>query len=74
MDELAQRFTKVTAPPDSNATLLALNPISTRQSLQGTEYVFDGVTREQLAQTLDPQQIVTPNLAELFVAVMGGNP
>ena len=57
----------------ATANLVALNPLSTRQTLQGTEYVFDGVTRAELAQAVDPQQIVTPNLAELFVAVIGGN-
>ena len=73
MDELAQRFTKVTAPPELSTSLLGLNPISTRKTLQGTEYVFDGVTRERFTEMVDPQQVVTPNLADLFVAVMGGN-
>jgi len=70
MDDLAQRFVKVTAPGESQDALRACNPLASRRTLNGMECIFDGVDRGQLAQL---GQTFTPNLAELFVAVMGGS-
>ena len=46
----------------------SLSPLSELQSLQGFEFIFDGADRQKL-QELGATS--TPNLAELFVAVVG---
>ncbi len=66
---LEGRFTKLVADPAGADAARPLNPLFEQRSLQGVELIFDGVPRDQLAALGD---VHTPNLAELFVAVVGG--
>ena len=68
MDVLADRFIKVVAGKDSVAALAVHNPISQRQTLHGFEFVFADIAPALLA---DHGELSTPNLADLFVAVVG---
>ncbi|MEM7003776.1 MAG: hypothetical protein AAF529_23530 [Pseudomonadota bacterium] len=65
MQDAGTRYLKLTC--GENVQLPA-HPVSRRKSLQGTEYIFDGVPRE-LLEPLGP--VSKPNLVELFVAVVG---
>lgn len=67
MESLPERFTKVLASPESVTALRAAGPVSERPSLQGNEFIFDGVPQAQLAAL---GKLSTPNLAELFVALI----
>ena len=64
MSEIGDQFTKLTA--DKTAELPA-QPISTKKSLSGTEYIFKGVSKDVLE---GHGVLTTPNLAELFVAIV----
>ncbi len=68
MDQLSVEFAKVTAGADELEALRELQPLSERKSLQGTDCIFRGADRAALAQH---GEVATPNLAELFVAVIG---
>ncbi|MFK7913821.1 MAG: ABC transporter ATP-binding protein [Pseudomonadales bacterium] len=69
MDDIPQRFRKVTAGKDDTAALQALAPLSLRQTLQGVTAIYDGVDTQTLSQI---GTVATPNLTDLFVAVVGG--
>lgn len=69
MDAIPQRFTKVTAGTDAREALEALAPLAIRQTLQGTIAVFDGADADALASF---GTVTTPNLTDLFVAIVGG--
>ncbi len=69
VDALPEQFTKVIASKAQTAPLEAASPISRRQTLQGVEYIFRGVDRQSVAEF---GEISTPNLAELFVALVQG--
>lgn len=64
MADIGQQFTKLTA---NENTQLPVQPISTKKSLSGTEYIFNGVNRDLLESH---GELSTPNLAELFVAIV----
>ena len=66
---LDDRFTKLIAEPATAEAARGLRPLSELQTLQGMEFIFDGVERRQLQEL---GAVSTPNLAELFVAVVGG--
>jgi ABC-2 type transport system ATP-binding protein len=66
---LEHRFTKLVTDPAQADKARALAPLSELKTLQGVEFIFDGVDRAEL-ETLG--SLATPNLAELFVAVVGG--
>ena len=68
MDQLPVEFAKVTVGTNELEALRELQPLSERKSLQGTDCIFRGVDRAALAQH---GEVATPNLAELFVAVIG---
>jgi ABC-2 type transport system ATP-binding protein len=68
MASVGSRFIKVLATADAAGTIQALKPLSERTTPQGTEYIFDGVDQAAL-QNLG--ELSRPNLAELFVALMG---
>ncbi|NKB98659.1 MAG: ATP-binding cassette domain-containing protein [Pseudomonadales bacterium] len=75
MSDIAKNFVKLTA---NETVSLPAEPLTVRKSLAGTEYIFDGVSREALAEHFAGSgALSTPNLAELFVAVVepkqGGN-
>ncbi len=65
MAAVSESFAKLTTSAEVS---LPAKPISTRRSLGGTEHIFDGVDRALLA---DLGELSTPNLAELFVAIVG---
>ena len=45
----------------------AMNPIAERRSLHGREFIFQGASRQALA---NHGEVSTPSLPELFTAVM----
>ena len=67
MEQVHQRFCKLTC---SQAVELPGVPLSERQTLAGTEYIFDAVEPAALAAL---GEVSTPSLAELFVAIVEGN-
>ncbi len=69
MEDLPKRFCKVLAQPDQVEALKALAPLSLRPTLQGISAILDGQDPDALV-TLG--EVSTPNLSELFVAVVGG--
>ena len=66
---LEDRFAKLVTDAADAEAARALNPLFEQKSQQGVELIFDGVPRDRLASLGD---VMTPNLAELFVAVVGG--
>lgn len=67
---LQSRFSKlITSPAEADAAR-ALNPLSEIKTLQGVEFILDGVERSRLSEL---GEVTSPNLAELFVAVVGGS-
>jgi ABC-2 type transport system ATP-binding protein len=68
-DAIETRYRLLTVHPDRVAAARALGPLGERQALGRSELLFDGVERAQL----DPLgEVRTPTIAELFVAVVGG--
>jgi len=68
MEDFEARYAELTARPESLAEARALKPIHERQMLGRPILLFDGVDRARLATLGD---VRTPNIADLFVAVMG---
>ena len=68
MDDLADQFCKLTSGADSVQQIRDLKPIAERKTLQGTEFIFRGANSDDLAHF---GEIATPNLPDLFVAVIG---
>ena len=68
MDELNDEFAKVTVEPEQMQAAIALEPLTRRRALTGTECIYRRADRGALANLGD---VTTPNLAELFVAVLG---
>ena len=64
MSDVGRTFCKLNTSADVQ---LPAHPISTRKGLSGTEHIFHDVEREVLAPL---GEVSTPNLAELFVAVV----
>ena len=69
MDALGERFQKLTVPESEVDAARARQPIAENASLQGVEFIYDGGSVAELAAI---GEVSTPNLAELFVAVVGG--
>lgn len=68
-EAIEQRFTRLMTSPEQAEAARALSPLSELKTLQGIEFLFDGAPRERLRELGEAS---TPNLAELFVAVVGG--
>lgn len=66
MDEIADQYVKLTSSDHVNTPVA---PMYQRRSLAGTEYIFHGVEASTLQ---DLGEVSTPNLPELFVAVVEG--
>lgn len=66
MDEIASEYVKLTS---SDHVSTPHEPLYTRRTLLGTESIFHRVARAELETLGD---VATPNLAELFVAVVEG--
>ncbi|HTT98189.1 MAG TPA: ABC transporter ATP-binding protein [Rhizomicrobium sp.] len=70
MEDFEARYVELTPRPESTAEARALKPINERQALGRSIMLFDRVPREKLAAL---GEVRTPNIADLFVAVMTGN-
>lgn len=70
MDELTEQFAKVTVGPDQVAAAQALGPLTQRRGLSGMECIYRAADRDQLRSL---GEVTSPNLAELFVAVVGAD-
>ena len=68
MEEVESRYQEVSVHPEKVAAARALKPIHERQLFDRSILLFDGADRQQLAALGEVQM---PNLADLFVAVMG---
>jgi ABC-2 type transport system ATP-binding protein len=68
MDEFETRFLEVMVNPEQVAAARALKPIHERQVIGRSILLFDRASRQQLAALGD---VRTPNISDLFVAVMG---
>jgi ABC-2 type transport system ATP-binding protein len=71
MEEFETRYLEVMALPEHVAAARALKPIHERQVFGRSILLFDRVDRQQLAAL---GEVHTPNIADVFVAVMGGMP
>jgi ABC-2 type transport system ATP-binding protein len=69
MDEFETRYTEVMVQPEHLAAARALRPLHERQVFGRGILLFAGVDRQQLATF---GEVRTPGIADLFVAVMGG--
>jgi ABC-2 type transport system ATP-binding protein len=69
MDAFADRYVELMALPEQAAAARALGPIYERQVFGRSILLFDSVPRDQLAPL---GELRTPSIADLFVAVMGG--
>jgi ABC-2 type transport system ATP-binding protein len=67
MDELESRYLEVAVHPEKLAAARALEPMHERQGFGRSILLFEAVDRDQLAAFGD---VRTPNIADLFVAVM----
>lgn len=67
MADIGERFFKLTASENVD---LPTQPLSVHKSISGTEFIFKDVARDQLQGLGD---LSTPNLAELFVAIVNSN-
>jgi ABC-2 type transport system ATP-binding protein len=70
MEELESRYAEVQVHPEQLSAARALRPIHERQLFGRSILLFDGVDRAQLAPF---GEVRTPNIADLFVAVVGNN-
>ena len=70
MEEFESRYVEVMVHPDHVAGARSLKPLNERQVFGRSVMVFDHVDRGQLAALGD---VRTPNIADLFVAVMSRN-
>jgi ABC-2 type transport system ATP-binding protein len=70
MEQIEREFAKLLVQPVHREAAEALKPLSARPSLQGIEYVFRNTPEDALKGL---GEISRPNLAELFVALIGDN-
>jgi len=70
MEEFESRYAEVAVRAEQLAAARALKPIYERQMLGRSILLFDGADRGQLATFGD---VRTPSIADLFVAMLGGN-
>ena len=68
MEEIESRYMEVVVHPDRLAETRAMKPISERQVFGRSVLLFDQADRQQLTAL---GEVRTPNVADLFVAVMG---
>ncbi len=71
MEDFESRYAEVMVAPERVAEARALGPIHERQVFGRSILLFDGVDRQRLAAL---GEVRTPGIADLFVAVMGGQP
>jgi ABC-2 type transport system ATP-binding protein len=71
MEEFEARYAEVTVHPEHLTEARALKPMHERQVFGRSILLFDRVDRQQLAAL---GEVRTPSIADLFVAVIGGQP
>jgi len=71
MEELEKRFVEVLVRPEQIAAARELKPIHERQVFGRSILLFEAADRQQLAEL---GEVRTPNIADLFVAVMSNQP
>ena len=71
MDEFAARYREVLVTPDRLTEARSFNPIHERQVFGRSILLFDGIEPARLAPL---GEVHTPNLADVFVAVIGTQP
>jgi ABC-2 type transport system ATP-binding protein len=69
IEQLESRYVEVMVRPDLVAAARGLKPLHERQALGGRILLFDGGDRQQLAAL---GEVRTPSIADLFVALVGG--
>ena len=69
MDDLGEKFFEITVDAEKGEALRALNPISETSALGRIQFVFEGISREELKKYGEPKRV---GLADLFVAKMTG--
>ena len=70
-EALEERYREVAVRPEQIAAARALGPIHERQAVGRSVMLFDGGDAERLAAL---GEVRTPSLADLFVAIVGGQP
>ena len=71
MEEFEGRYAEVTVHPERLAAARALEPLHERQLFGRSTLLFERADRGQLQQF---GEVRTPGIADVFVAVLGGNP
>jgi ABC-2 type transport system ATP-binding protein len=71
MEEFEARYAEVTVHPERLAAARALKPLHERQLFGRSTLLFERADRGQLGQF---GEVRTPGIADVFVAVLGGNP
>ncbi len=69
MDEIESRYREVGVRPEQLAAARALGPVNERTGMGRSVLLFDGVDKQKLAAL---GEVRTPSLADLFVAIVGG--
>lgn len=70
MEQFEARYIELMVHPDHVAGARSLKPMSERQLFGRSVMLFDQANRAQLAALGD---VRTPNIADLFVAIMGNS-
>ena len=71
MEDFESRYLEVTVNPENAGAARALRPIHERQVFGRSILLFDRLDRQQLAAL---GEVRTPNIADVFVAVMSNQP
>jgi ABC-2 type transport system ATP-binding protein len=71
MEQFEARYAEVTVHPERLAAARALEPLHERQLFGRSTLLFERADRGQLEQF---GEVRTPGIADVFVAVLGGNP
>ncbi len=80
MEEIESRYLEVIVSPEKVAAARSLRPMHERQAIGRSVLLFDLKVEGSANQELDRQQLAalgdvrTPNIADLFVAVLGDKP
>jgi ABC-2 type transport system ATP-binding protein len=69
MDAVGERFVEVMVSAEHAAAARTLKPLDERQVFGKSIFLFDGVTRAQLAPL---GELRRPSISDLFVATMKG--
>jgi ABC-2 type transport system ATP-binding protein len=69
MDQVAEEYVEVLAAPDKAAAAQALKPLYEREMFGKKLYLFEGVSRDELAKL---GELHTPSVADIFVAKVRG--